>query len=325
MTGTGLSEWEWPQQGENGRVRIIPVIRISRSRPRWCLPATLFLATFFTTTWVGARMAHNFSQGLPAFTVRDFAVMVEILQHPSRLLDGLPFSLTLLAILLAHELGHLLACRYYGVDATPPYFLPAPTLIGTFGAFIRIKSPIPSRRALFDIGIAGPLAGFALLLPAMAVGLAYSKVVPGIAESGELVFGTPLVQRILERVIFPDVDPVDIYVHPVARAAWVGAFATALNLLPIGQLDGGHILYALAGRYHYALSRLFVLSLVPIGLVYSYSWLVWALILLLLGTRHPPVHDPVRLDPKRKLLAILGFLILVLSFTATPVRLNDGF
>jgi len=322
--GAGLNGANLPLEPGDGSGRRIPVLRVEGSRKRR-LPLVLFGLTLFTTTWVGARMSYNFEQNLPAFTPHDFELMWEILLQPQRLLAGLPFSLTLLGILFAHELGHLLACRYYRVAATPPYFLPAPTLIGTFGAFIRIRSPILTRRALFDIGAAGPVAGFALLVPAMAVGLAYSKVIPGIAETGELIFGEPLIQRLLQAVIFPGVDPADVYLHPVARAAWVGALATALNLLPIGQLDGGHILYAIAGRYHHALSRLFVLALVPVGLLYSYSWLVWAVILLLLGTRHPPIHDPVPLDPVRKRIGWLTLVMFILSFTLTPVRLNNGF
>ena len=190
---------------------------------------------------------------------------------PGRLLRGLPFSLTLMTILLAHEFGHYLACVYYRVDASLPYFLPSPTLIGTFGAFIRIRSPIYSKRVLFDIGIAGPLAGFVFLLPALAIGLAFSKVIPGIAHQGSVQFGTPPVQWLLEQAIFPGVAPGDIYLHPVARAAWVGVFATALNLLPIGQLDGGHILYALVGERHKLVSKVVIALLVPLGIFFWWA------------------------------------------------------
>ena len=137
-----------------------------------------------------------------------------------------------MTILLAHELGHYFACRYYGIDASLPYFLPFPSPIGTLGAFIRIRSPIYTRQALFDVGIAGPLAGFAVLLPALVIGIGESKVIPGIAERGDLIFGVPAIQRIFEWIIFPHVRSADILLHPVARAAWVGTLATALNLLP---------------------------------------------------------------------------------------------
>ncbi len=189
-------------------------------------------------------------------------------QNPASLLNGLPFSLTLLAILLAHEMGHYWAARYYHVDATLPFFIPAPTLIGTFGAFIRIRSAILSKRILFDIGIAGPLAGFALLIWPLAIGMSLSKVVPGIAARGDLIFGTPLILRLFEWTLFPGVPAGDIYLNPVARAAWVGLLATALNLLPIGQLDGGHVLYAFFGEHTRFLSRVFVMALVSNGLLF---------------------------------------------------------
>ena len=270
-------------------------------------------------------MNHNFYLNLPAFNADDLLVMGGMILHPASLLQGLPFSITLMAILLAHELGHYFACVYYRVDASLPYFLPAPTLIGTLGAFIRIRSPIYTRRALFDIGIAGPLAGFALLLPALAAGLSFSKIIPGIAERGELVFGIPLLQRLLASTIFSDVAMSDIYLHPVARAAWVGLLATALNLLPIGQLDGGHILYSIMGKHHKTLSRLFVLALVVAGLLYSQTWLVWALILTLLGMRHPSIHDTTPLGAGRRKLGLLALIVFLLSFSLIPVRIIDGF
>jgi len=236
----------------------------------------------------------------------------------------LPFSLTLLAILMAHEMGHYCAARYYGVDATLPFFLPAPTLIGTLGAFIRIRSAILSKRVLFDIGIAGPLAGFALLVWPMAAGMSLSKVVPGIGAQGELIFGTPLIVRLFEWVLFPGVPVNDIYLHPVARAAWVGVLATALNLLPIGQLDGGHVLYAFLGERTRLLSRLFVALLVPMGFFVAYSWLVWAAMLFFFGMRHPAIVDPNPIGRARTWLALLALLILILSFTVAPIRSTAG-
>ncbi len=273
---------------------------------------------------MGARLAHNFQQNLPAFSDQDFDALLRLLRDPARMVDGLPFSLTLLAILLAHEMGHYLACVYYRIDATLPYFLPAPTLIGTLGAFIRIRSPIYSRRVLFDVGIAGPLAGFLFLLPALAIGLAFSKIIPGINERSDLVFGTPILQTILATAIFPGVPTVDLYLHPVARAAWVGILATALNLLPIGQLDGGHILYSFVGERHRLLSRIFVAALVPIGIFFSYSWLVWAAFLLFFGMRHPMIYDSSRLGAGRARLGGLALAIFLMSFTLTPIRLGRG-
>jgi len=253
----------------------------------------------------------------------DLRAFSRLIEDPRSWLDGLPFSLTLLTILLAHELGHYLACVYYGVDASLPFFLPSPTLIGTFGAFIRIRSPIFYRTHLFDIGIAGPLAGFVFLLPAMAAGLAYSKVIPGLGAESDLQFGVPLLQRFLELVLFPGVPSADIYPHPVARAAWVGALATALNLLPIGQLDGGHILYAFTSRYHKLLSRIFTCALVVLfGLTFYFGWLVWAVILYFFAMRHPPIHDPSTLAGGRRLLGLLAAVVFVLSFTVIPMTIR---
>jgi membrane-associated protease RseP (regulator of RpoE activity) len=255
-------------------------------------------------------------------------VFIDFPRHPAVLLDGLPFSLTLLLILLGHEMGHYITCVRYGIDASLPYFLPAPTLIGTFGAFIRIRSPIYTKRALFDVGIAGPLAGFMLLLPALAIGVANSKVIHGIAARGDYVFGTPAVLRIFEWIVFPGVSSSDIYLHPIARAAWVGILATALNLLPIGQLDGGHILYAFVGPIHRRLSKLFLAALVGVAafssihydnLLTGVPWLLWA-VLLLFALRHPVICDTSRMDLLRTRLGWIALVIFLLSFTLAPIR-----
>jgi len=325
VSGLGNSPANFRFGPQNGPERQPLQIRRPVGKRRVWLNFLLLFLTFLTTTAVGARMAYNFDRNLPAFTADDILVMGRVLTSPGEFLHGLPFSLTLLTILLAHELGHYFACLYYRVEATLPYFIPAPTLIGTLGAFIRIRTPILTRKALFDIGIAGPLAGFLFVLPALAIGLAFSKIIPGIADRGELVFGVPLIQEALTRAVFPGVSTSDIYLHPVARAAWVGVLATALNLLPIGQLDGGHILYSFVGKHHKKLSRLFVLILIPVGLLYSYSWLVWAAILLLLGMRHPSIHDATPLGPGRRKLGMLALAIFLLSFSLTPVRITDGF
>jgi len=318
----GASAAAGTEPGGPARFGVRPVLP---HKNRYWLHLLLFAITIFTTTAVGARMAENFAANRPAFSPGDVAAILHMGAEPSRWLAGLPFSLTLLGILLAHESGHYVACWLYRIDASLPYFLPAPTLIGTLGAFIRIRSPIYTRRALFDVGIAGPIAGLIVLVPALAVGLACSKVIPGVAHSGELVFGTPLLERALASVVFPGVPATDIYLHPVARAAWVGALATALNLLPIGQLDGGHILYCFVGKWHRRLSRLFVLALIPLGLFGSRNWLVWAVLLFFLGTRHPYIQDRTPLGPGRRKLAILALVVFLLCFTVAPVRLSDGF
>jgi len=247
-------------------------------------------------------------------------VFSSLYTHPLLLVEGLAFSITLMTILLAHELGHYFACWYYRIDASLPYFLPAPTPIGTLGAFIRIRSPIYTRRELFDIGIAGPLAGFLVLIPALAIGIAYSKVVPGIAARGDLIFGVPRLEWIMERLVFPGVPSSDIALHPIARGAWVGILATALNLLPIGQLDGGHILYAFAGRTHRLLSRVFVVVLVIMGKVFSPSWYVWAVLLFFFGLRHPRIYDITSMGRSRAWLAFAALAIFLLTFTLVPLR-----
>lgn len=298
---------------------------VRRRKNRYWLHLLLLAVTVITTTAIGARMAENFAANRPAFSPEDMAAIIHMGAEPSRWFAGLPFSITLLGILLCHEFGHYVACWLYRIDASLPYFIPAPTLIGTFGAFIRIRTPIYTRRALFDVGIAGPIAGVVVMLPALAIGLAYSKVIPGIAESGELIFGIPLLETLFARLVFPGVPSSDIYLHPIARAAWVGALATALNLLPIGQLDGGHILYSFVGKWHRRLSRLFVLALVPLGLFGSRQWIIWAVLLFFLGTRHPLIQDATPLGSGRRKLAILALVLFLLCFTVTPVRLADGF
>jgi len=280
----------------------------------------LFGLSLLTTTIVGVVLAQSFQSNRPLDLDQYVNVFPLLWARPWLLLEGLPYSLTLMTILLAHELGHYFACRYYGIDASLPYFLPAPTQIGTFGAFIRIRSPIYTRRALFDVGVAGPLAGFVLLLPAMAVGLAHSRVIPGIAERGDLIFGVPAIQRLMELVIFPGRAAADISLHPVARAAWVGTLATALNLLPIGQLDGGHIVYSFTSNYHKLLSRLFVLMLVPLGIFYWRAWLVWAALLFFFALRHPVIFDVTPLDRRRVWLGVLAAVIFLLTFTVVPIH-----
>jgi len=300
----------------------------ARPKQRYWLHALLLLLTLLTTTMVGAEMAHSFAGNRPFDFETNLMGYTRLWHDPSFLIDGLPFSLTLLTILMAHEMGHYMAARYYYVDATLPFFLPAPTLIGTFGAFIRIRSAILSKRILFDIGVAGPLAGFAMLIVPLIVGVSMSKVVPGIGSRGELVFGTPLIVRFFEWIIFPGVGTGDIYLHPVARGAWVGLLATALNLLPIGQLDGGHVLYAFLGEKTRIWSRFAMAMLAILGLFQlftsaykmGYMWLFWAIFLLIFGMRHPAIVDPSPVGRTRSWLGLLALAIFILSFTAAPIR-----
>jgi len=277
--------------------------------------------TLCTTTLVGVVLTHSFQAGRALYLDQYLNVFGTLQAKPLLLVDGLAFSITLMTILLAHELGHYFACRYYGIDASLPYFLPVPLPpIGTFGAFIRIRSPIYTRQALFDVGIAGPLAGFAVLLPALVIGIAESKVIPGIANQGDLIFGVPAILRFFEWIIFPHVRSADILLHPVARAAWVGILATALNLMPIGQLDGGHILYAFVGRRHGRLSRVFIVGLVALALATrTWSWLIWAGLVFFFALRHPVIFDITELDRSRFVLGLAALAIFLLSFTPAPM------
>ena len=226
-----------------------------------------------------------------------------------------------MGILLAHELGHYYACKIYGIDVSYPYFIPAPTLFGTFGAFIRIRSPITTRKALFDVGIAGPVVGFLLAAPAMAYAIATSRIVPGVQNTAEIVFGQPPLMRFFIMLFHPHVNPSWLLLSPVGRAAWVGFFATALNLLPLWQLDGGHIVYSLTSRQHHRISIAVALILLVLGRYAWTGWYMWGGLLLILTLRfgHPPVLDHwEKLDASRKLWAIAALAIFLSCFTATP-------
>lgn len=304
-------------------------------RPRYWLHVLLFLATAFTTLVVGAKMEFDFRNNLPPFVIGDEAVpffpIEWVLRQPSRLLLGVPFSAALLIILLAHEMGHYLYCRYYRVQATLPFFIPAPTLIGTLGAVIRIRSPIRSRAALFDIGIAGPIAGFAASTVTLVAALALSKPLSPDFGSSDLRLGYPWIfeaVRHLLTAISPGRDitglPFDrIYLHPVGVAAWVGMFATALNLLPSGQLDGGHIVYALWPRAHRFISWITVFVLIYLGQKYV-GWRVWAGLVTamnLLTWRQRQAPDSPSLPSGRMAVAVVALLMLLLTLTASPINL----
>ena len=323
---------EWPHQPEIYIVEAPPLPRTRRGwrrrLGRWLtsLPfhLLLFLLTVGTTLIVGAHITMNFRLGLQPFDwelVDSF--FGSLWRHPARLLWGVPFSFTLLGILLAHELGHYVTCRAYGIRASYPYFVPAPTLIGTMGAFILIKSRFTTRRSLFDVGISGPLAGFVLAVPALVVGVLQSRLIssPLIAATTRdtIVLGNPLALTLLAHAFHPGIRPGALLVSPVACAAWVGLVATALNLLPAGQLDGGHIVYALFGPRHKLVSRGLWLALLPLGWFCWQGWFIWAAVLLLLRLRHPNVlYEEPPIGSGRKILAVAALVVLVLSFVPAP-------
>ena len=294
----------------------------TRPKRRVWLHLLLFVLTVVTTLAVGAHFDFNYRHNQPAVNVeQSLNPFVDLLRYPTLLLNGLPFSLALLTILMAHEMGHYVACRYHGIAASYPYFIPAPTIIGTMGAFIRIRSPIISRRALFDVGISGPLVGFVVAMPILIGGMLFSKTLPASTFYEPLAFGNPMLINILHSVLFPGTGDEVLYLHPVARAAWVGLFATALNLLPIGQLDGGHILYAVVGEKHKLLSRIFLLMLIPLGYLWV-GWIMWSVLLFFLGMRHPAIFDPMPLDRERRWLAAVALVIFLLCFTPSPFIAN---
>ena len=295
----------------------------ARQRPLW--PALLlFLLTIVSTLAVGSEFAKSYANNIPPFSASDnpFSPVFQAFAHPRLLLLGIPFSFTLIGILLAHELGHYFACRYYRIDASYPYFIPGPPYFGTFGAFIMIRSPFTSRRALFDVGIAGPIAGFVVAVPAMAWAVATSKVLPAAQADASVIFGVPPLMRIFTALFHPDVDPSWLLLHPVGRAAWMGLFATALNLFPAWQLDGGHIVFALTSRRHQRISIGVSLVLLWMGIYTWHAWAVWGIALLVLSLRfkHPPLLDRWEpLDATRKLWAFVALAIFLLSFMVWPV------
>jgi membrane-associated protease RseP (regulator of RpoE activity) len=279
----------------------------------------LLLVTIATTTVAGAAHYASFRS--------DFNVAPLPASGGDFLLHGLWYSATILAILGCHEMGHYLACRYYDVDASLPFFLPAPLpLTGTLGAFIRIREPIPSKRMLFDIGIAGPLAGFVVAVPALFVGLSMSRVIAVPTDVGGMVsLGEPLMFRAASWLVWGSPpDGYSINMHPMAFAAWFGLLATALNLFPIGQLDGGHISYAVLGRW----SSHVTLAMICVAVVLTYfssSWMVWTglmiAMLVMFGRHHPRTFDEQEpLDAARRTLAIVALAMLIVCFTPAPIE-----
>lgn len=298
----------------------IPVYVAPRRRRRTWLYVLFFLLTVLTTLIVGSGMESNFQKGLPTLSLDDnfLSVFPRAFHHPARLLLGIPFSFTLMLILFAHEMGHYLYCRYYAVDATLPFFVPFPSLFGTMGAFIRIKSPIRSRAALFDIGIAGPIAGFVFAIGALIAGLLLSRPIPGLVLAPDLQFGYPLIFRIAHQVLGPSVPLTELNLSPVAIAAWVGMFATALNLLPGGQLDGGHIVFSISPRLHRIISGVTILMLLPLAWYRWTGWLLWAVLLAVSGMRHPLVPEWPGITERRRRLAAFACVMLLLTFSPEP-------
>jgi membrane-associated protease RseP (regulator of RpoE activity) len=303
--------------------------------PDYARAVLLFLLTLFTTTTVGPVMyllcRTDVTTNLAPYgaALLSPTVIRAVWQDPALLRIGLTFSFTALTILLAHELGHYIACRRYGLACTLPYFLPVPMGFGTFGAFIRIYAPIRSKRELFDVGVAGPIAGFIALIPFLIYGVAHSQPVrlselPKMNGMVLVAPGRSLAIELVARFFHGPLGP-DVYLdlHPMALGAWLGLFATALNLLPLGQLDGGHILYSVLGRRQRWTAPPLWIGLAVLGWFWP-GWWVWCVITLLIGLFHPPVRDErTPLDLKRRLLAVLALVIFVLSFMPAPLAVIE--
>jgi len=263
----------------------------------------LFIATVITTTLAGAIM----EGGANPFSL-------------SGIISGMPFSATLLSILLFHEFGHYFASKRNNVKASLPYFIPAPSFIGTFGAFIKMNSPIVNnKKSLMEIGASGPIAGFIVAVPALIYGLSTSQVLESVPGNG-IHLGDSLIMMFLINIIHPAVpEGYDIYLNSVAFAGWIGLLVTALNLMPIGQLDGGHIAYSLFGKKSETIAKWAFAPLIPLG-YFSYNWILWAiLIFFFVKLKHPPVVDEVApLKPFHKRLGYISLGIFILTFTPVP-------
>ena len=283
------------------------VFRIPKiSRLHW----GLFISTIFTTLLAGAIM-----EGALVFS------------KPLDIMKGLPFSMTLMLILGTHEFGHYYYAQKHKVDATLPYFLPAPPflfLIGTFGAFIKIKSPIYKKDALLQIGAAGPIAGFIIAVPALLVGLNLSTIVEKVNIENAIKLGDSLLMKLLTWISYPNLlESQDIMLHPIAFAGWIGLLVTMLNLLPIGQLDGGHIAYAMLGKKQNIFGKLAFISLIPLSFI-SLNWLFWGLLIFLLmrSAKHPPIHDiNIPLSIYNKRIGYICFVIFILCFIPAPFKI----
>lgn len=313
------------------------------TRGEWIRHTLLFLFTIITTTLAGIALTAKIEADLPEpstlfgwirfvpeFYLQTVANLLNFARlNPRFIGEGLTFSAALLAILLAHEMGHYVACRRYGVSATLPFFIPAPPLFiaGTFGAFIKIRSPIPTRRALFDIGLAGPLAGFVMLLPIAALGV-LRMAPPQVPENHAIVFNDPLLLRLLANLLGAHLDPFSP-TNPFYMAAWIGLLVTSLNLMPVGQLDGGHGTFALFGlRAHKWIGRIAFLTMCSLA-VLGWFWhgspsgfLYTILLAVMLKVRHPQPEVMEPLGAMRIWIAILTLVVFALSFWPFPITIT---
>ncbi|MCX8069379.1 MAG: site-2 protease family protein [Thermodesulfovibrionales bacterium] len=275
-------------------MRNIPILHI-----------TLFVLTFFTTLTAGA-----------------LNLGINILEEPARVIEGFPFASSLMTILLCHEFAHYIASYRHNTAATLPYFIPAPSFIGTFGAFIKMKSPITTRTALMDIGASGPIIGFIASLIASIVGLYLSDIVKIQPNMEYMKLGDSILFKFLSWLVIGNVpEGYDIFLHPIGFAGWIGMLITSLNLLPIGQLDGGHITYALVGDKHRSISILLIVFLIFMGIIFWEGWLIWAVMMLILGINHPPVlYWEAKIPSSRIKIGFASIMIFFLTFIPEPFK-----
>jgi len=322
-----------------------PLSTVNRVTPReWVIHSSLFLVTAITTTVAGivlvAPELHvpdpplggllDYLLYIPRSYYWNIATLLQFAISDGHLIvQGLTFSIALLSILTAHELGHYIACRRYAVGATLPFFIPAPPLFlaGTFGAFIKIRTPIPSRRALFDIGLAGPIAGFVVALPVAVIGILHTQ--PPVTSTGsEVIFNDPLLMRLLARMMGVHLDPYSP-INPCYMAAWIGLLVTSLNLMPVGQLDGGHGVFAVFGaRLHRLIGRLAFASIGVLAIL-GFWWhgspsgfLYFVLLAIMLRVGHPQPIETEPLGNLRVAIAVLTLMIFCLSFYPFPITLT---
>ncbi len=292
-------------------------------KDRTWLNLVLFFLTLLSAYAVGITtwsLNYIYADAIAAGGSLDIGM--EIFTDPRMIGLSLMYMAVLIGILLAHEMGHYLTCRFYGLTATLPFFRPLPNLIGTMGAFIRIRSPITSKNQLPDVGVGGPLAGFILTVPAVAFGLALSKVVPALPVEGSIFFGEPLLFKILGKLVMGNIPQgYDIILHPVGFAGWVGTLVTAMNLFPIGQLDGGHVLYAIMGPRARKLGPYVLAAFVLMGIFLFAGWFLWAILIAILGIKHPPIRDEhIPLDSRRQWIAFLMVVVFALTFIPAPIH-----
>lgn len=300
----------------------LAAVRTPRPK-RYGLQILLLMTTLLTTTFIGMRYMFDFEQGRsPLSSSADIFPYSWAWDNLDRFPDGLPFSLTLIAILLAHEFAHYAACRYHNVEATLPFLFPAPTLSGTFGAVIRIRSRIKSRAALMAIGASGPIAGFLVATGTTCYGLLRSTAIAGDASPSLVRIGAPGLVGLLRSLLIgshPGIPTLGHMVpHPVLVASWIGLLITSINLIPAGQLDGGHVLYAISPGAHKITHHLMIGVLLYLGTTEWIGWLFWALLLMLPGMRHPRVTDTSHLNLGSIALAVVALSIFALTASTQP-------